>query len=419
MKTWILSFFGFVAFAIAAQAEVAPVAIRVPETKAWTGQRVTIYVELRAPGTFVGSPYFELPQIGGALLIKNGNPVTSSQQIEGATWFVQTHEFSLFSQRTGQLEIPAFSVSFSRREGFVGPATDVKAQTSPVELMIQRPPDTEQLGFLVTTESFDVTETWDIQPGPAQIGAMFKRTIIQRAQSLPGMALAPAPTTAPSGIKVYPGDPQTRDDLVRGNFLGERRETIAYLLQKPGSLTLPALRYVWWNPKLEKLQSITLPAATFEVTEPPTTATSSETAVIETVSVGNSWPSWLGIALIIALIVWQRGRLAEWIKRSWQRLNPPDRVAARQLLRACRSHDSATAAAAWSFWRNLQADDFRPGPELHAAVLAMQRHHFGPASVVVWSGDDLAQAFRRTLVVSKTSADYKPASALPELNPRH
>ena len=250
---------------------------------------MTIYVELRKAGmrsaartgAFEGTPY---SSCHGALLMKNGNPVTSSREIEGATWFVQTHESRCSRKEPAGSEIPAFPVSFSRREGFVGPATDVKAQTSPVELKIQRPPDTEQIGFLVTTESLDVTETWDMPPGPAQIGAMFKRTIVQRAQSLPGMALAPAPT-APSGIKVYPGNPQTKDDLARGEFLGERRETITYLLQKPGSLTLPALSYVWWNPKTEKLQSTTLPAATFEVAAPPAAATPAAAVAVRRV-----WP---------------------------------------------------------------------------------------------------------------------------------
>ena len=86
------------------------------------------------------------------------------------------------------------------------------------------------------------------------------------------MALAPASTTAPDGIRVYPGDAQTQDQLERGDFLGERRDTLTYLVQKPGTLELPALTYVWWNPKTEELQSTTLPAVTFEIAPPSATA---------------------------------------------------------------------------------------------------------------------------------------------------
>jgi hypothetical protein len=104
-----------------AQAEVAPVAVRAPDAKAWVGQRVPFYVELRATGSFAGVANFDLPQLPGTIIMKIGNPVVSSQEIEGQSWFVQTHEFALFSQKPGRLDMPAFAVRFSSRDGFTGP----------------------------------------------------------------------------------------------------------------------------------------------------------------------------------------------------------------------------------------------------------------------------------------------------------
>ena len=187
MRTRHLAILSVALLALAAQAEVAPVTVRMAAPKAWIGQRATLYIELRAPGSFVGTANFELPQIPSTLLMKIGNPVVSSRDIEGANWFVQTHEFALFSQKVGVLEVPAFPVTFSRREGFVGAASEVTAKTPTATIEIQRPPGSEQIGFLVTTESLEVTETWDSPPGPAKIGAIFKRTILQRASNLPGM----------------------------------------------------------------------------------------------------------------------------------------------------------------------------------------------------------------------------------------
>jgi len=413
MRSMLAAILSGVMLALAAHADVAPVAVRVPDAKAWVGQRATIYVELRAPGSFVGTANFDLPQIPGTLVMKIGNPVVSSKDIEGASWFVQTHEFALFSQKAGVLEIPAFPVSFSRREGYVGAATDVKAQTSPVSIKIQRPADSEQIGFLVTTESLDVTETWDTPPGPSQIGAIFKRTIVQRSQDLPGMALAPAPTAAPEGIKVYPGNAQTKDDLERGNFLGERRETITYLLQKSGPLTLPALSYVWWNPKKEKLQSRTLPAVTFEVAAPPAAPTPAAPAASR-----QTWAWLLVTVLVVGLSVWKGRRLAGWATRCWKKLNPPDHVAARRLLRACRHHDAAAAAAAWNMWKNTQATEFQPGTELRVAVLGLQRQLFGATPAANWQGDNLARAFSENPTATRASLSDELATVLPELNPQ-
>jgi len=154
-------FLSLIVFACGVRAEVAPVAVRVPEAKAWIGQRVPFFVELRAPGSFSGTASFDLPQLPGTLLMKMGSPVVSSQDLEGRSWFVQTHEFALFSQRPGMLAISAFAVRFAHREGFTGPATDVQAQSPGFKIEIQRPPDSGQVGFLITTESLEVTETWD------------------------------------------------------------------------------------------------------------------------------------------------------------------------------------------------------------------------------------------------------------------
>lgn len=412
MRTMRLAILSVTLLALAAQAEVAPVTVRMAAPKVWIGQRATFYIELLAPGSFVGAANFELPQIPGTLLIKMGNPVVSSKDIEGASWFLQTHEFALFSQKAGVLEVPAFPVTFSRQEGFVGPATEVKAKTPAARIEIQRPPGSEQIGFLVTTEALEVTETWDSPPGPAKVGAMFKRTILQRAPNLTGMALAPSPTTAPDGIKVYPGNAETNDKLERGDFLGERRETITYLLQKSGTLSLPALTYVWWNPKTQTLDSKTLPAVTFEVVAPP--AAPSPAA---TVTARRTWPWLLIAALVAGLGVWQRRRFAGWAMRGWEKLNPPDRVAARQLLRACRRNEAAPAATAWNAWRETQLTGFQPGPELRAAVLGLQRQLFGPECAAPWHGDGLARAFKKNPAAAETRFSHRPVSALPELNP--
>lgn len=399
-------------FPVCVLAEVSPVAVHMAASKAWIGQRATMYVELRAPGSFVGTASFELPQIPGTLLMKIGNPVVSSQDIEGANWFVQTHEFSLFSQKEGVLEIPAFPVTFSRQEGFVGPATEVQAKTPTAAIEIKRPPGSDGIGFLVTTESLDIREQWDQAPGPSQVGGMFKRTITQRAPNLPGMALAAAPAVVPEGIRAYPGSAETKDNFERDDFLGERRETITYLMEKPGTIALPAIIYVWWNPKTQTLESKSLPAVTFEVAAPP-----SASASAASVTTRRAWPWLLATALVVCSVVWQRRRLAGWAKRCKRTLNSPDRVAARQLLNACRHNDVALAATAWNAWRDTRGAEFQPGPALHSAVLDLQSQLFGPASAAQWHGDNLARTFAENLAAAKTNCTHKPASALPELNP--
>ena len=412
MRIFFLLLATSMALSFSASAEVAPVAVSVPNSKAWVGQRIPFYVELRARGTFSGTASFDLPQIPGTLVIKIGEPVVGTAELEGESWFVQQHEFALFSQRAGPLKIPPFSVRFSRREGYTGPAFDLREQTTAIAFEIQRPPGSEATGFLITTESLDITETWNPAPGPAQVGALFKRTIRQRSSQIPGMALAPAASTAPDGIRIYLGNAATNDKLARGEFLGERSETITYLLQKPGALELPALTYVWWNPKTEKLESKTLPAVSFDVAAAPATASD------KLVTTSSHMWLWLLPVILISLLIWQKNFLLQIIKQLWQTANPPSKQAARKLLRACRQDNDSAANAAWLDWRKIQDSGFQADPELSITIIELQRHIFGPASTESWHGEELARSFNKHLSNQQSRPCQQSKPTLPQLNPQ-
>jgi hypothetical protein len=394
-------------------AEVAPVSIRVPEARAWTGQRLPFFVELRARGSFAGAAGFSLPEIPRSVILKVGNPVVSSEQIEGESWFVQAHEFALFSQQSGTVEIPSFPVRFGSREGFTGPVVEEEGMVPASQVEIRRPPGTEDLGFLITTESLEVVETWEPLPGPAMVGAVFKRTIVQRSEGMTGMALAAAPVTEPDGIRIYPGQAEVRDKLERGDFLGERRETITYLLQEPGRRELPPLTYVWWDPKQEEIQSRELPAVVLEVAPDPAAENEDAAAVEER----RAW-WWIPVvaAIMAGLLVWRRDWLSSLLARWRAILKPPERVAARALLRACRQANAADAQSAWHQWCRTQDSRFQPGPELSSAVLNMQRSRFGPAPSGTWQGSDLARAFVAHREAQRTIRQRKRSPGLPPLN---
>ena len=412
MKTLIVLVICFLASVTGVLAEFRPATVTVPESRAWIGQRVRFSVELRAPGPFSGTAAFELPRMQGVLLMKIGNPLVGSEEIDGASLMVQTHEFAVFTQQAGILEVPAFTVRFAHKEGFTGPTVEVQAEVPGWQVEIQRPPAGEPLGFLITTEALEVSETWEPQPGSARVGTMFKRTIVQQAEQIPGMALAPAPTAAPEGVRLYPGEPEIEDKLERGEFLGKRRDMLTYLLTQAGKVTLPALTYVWWNPKTLTLETKILPAVSFDVSPAPGATVSGNASAGRIV-----WPYWVAAIMAVGLGAWQRSRLAGWGRKYRIILNSPDRKAERDLFHACRQHDARAAENAWIAWRNMQGIAFLPDPELHTAVLALQRQLFGPRPVPAWQGDVLARAFRNHLDKMKVHRACRAVgAALPELN---
>ncbi|QDV59232.1 BatD family protein [Rosistilla oblonga] len=404
-----------VTFAAAAPAaDDDPVSIDVPNKEAWMGQRLPIFVQLRGNGPFVGAASFSIPEIPRALLVKVGSPVVSSEEKGDTSWFMQTHEFALFSQAAGKVTIPAFEVRFTHRDGFTGPQQEHVEQVPATDLQIKRPVGLPESVFLVTTEKLEITESWTPEPGSAKQGDVFRRTIAQTAQQTSGMALAPPPTTAPEGISVYVGKPTVDDKTQRGEFSGTRSDTITYMLKGAGTLTIPGIKYIWWNPKSEEFGTKTLPAVTFEVAAAPKPAPPPPPP-----------PSRMRIALaafllfsLLGVAIWQFDRIRSWTKTLWRRLNPADRVAARHLIRACHRNDAAAAEAAWTDWQNTQPASYQPSAELFATAAELHRTRYGQRAEAsaAWQGQPLAQAFRKATATSSATQNQQPP--LPPLNPR-
>jgi len=380
------------------------VKLDVPKTEAWTGQSLPFFIELRAAGSFTGTPSFDLPQIPGTVILKLGSPVLGSKTDGDTEVFTQRHEFALFSQARGSVELPPITVRFSHRKGYTGPSFDETSQTDSAELSIQRPPGSEDLGFLVTTGSLVIDETWDPQPGSVKTGAVFKRTIVQRAEGMSGMALAPAPDTGPVGIRVYTADPEINDRIDRGTFSGERRETLTYLVQQAGQHTLPAIRYVWWNPETKTLESKTLPELSFTATAPPVPPEKPS-------PVRFLW--WLLPVAMLGAGVRFRKPIAVLARRVRDGIDPPARRADRAFLRACSRNDASAAALAWAMRRAMPPEP-RVDETFDRELGMLHRQRYGSEPSQHWSGRALAEAYRSSRRVRRTA---RVTEALPPLNP--
>ncbi|MEM9237090.1 MAG: hypothetical protein AAGB14_09950 [Verrucomicrobiota bacterium] len=378
----------------------------VPKPESWTGQRLPFFIELRAEGTFSGSASFDLPEIPETVVIRIGNPVLSSETKDDTEVFVQRHEFALFSQANGSLELPPITARFSHKKGYSGPDFDAVVNTGDAQLTINRPPDSEALSFLITAETLEIKETWNPEPGPVKTGTVFKRSITQSADQQSGIALMPAPLTAPEGVRVYPGSPSVSDETERGQFKGSREETITYLVQEPGLHTLPEIRYAWWNPVKEELESRTLPAITFSATAPPPPPEKPSPARY----------LWLVVAaLLMTLAFTLRRQLQQAFQQILERINPPSRRQSRAFLKTCAQNDPEAARAAWSRLRSLHPG-LLPGPELAAALMTLEKRFYGASAPrEAWSGQALATAWRKTL--ETTNLQPESPSALPTLNP--
>ncbi|MAT13717.1 MAG: hypothetical protein CMJ46_00420 [Planctomyces sp.] len=392
-------------------AEVRPATLKVKDQPYWVGQRVPFTIELRAQGSFTGTASFSFPDLPRAWIMEAGNPVVSSEEVDDQSWFVQTHDFALFSQQEGKIEIPAFDVRFSHRDGFTGPSTDQTAKVPATTITIERPEGVDSDSFLVTTTSLKIEESWDPEPGKLKQGDVAHRTITQDADQMTGMALTPPPELSLNGIRVHVAPPEVTDQTERGEFRTKRVDRITYVFQEPGVHSIPAINYVWWNPDQKSVSSTTLPEVTFDVAA--TVAQEQET-VASTPRTG--W--YLAVIfffVFVALLFWHWQTVCRCYRDLKRWLFPPKHVAARRLIKACRHNDANSARVAWWEWRGTQPEHPPITASFRDAIVELERTFYGPDSPANWTGRNLETSFRDYLQTSRNKTT-ESENYLPEMN---
>jgi hypothetical protein len=383
----------------------------------WVGQRVTLKVELLTTTFFAGAPVFQLPTIPQALLMQiEDHPVLSTEQVDDTTYNVQQHELALFMLRPGVYSVPPFTVRFASAPRYGEPPVEHQLTTQAIQVEARLPPGAEHLPSLISTRELRVTQTWQPQPEQAHVGDAFTRTITLMAPDVPGMIFPPLPLAQVEGLAVYPKPPVVQDQVERGTFIGQRIQTVTYVCERPGPVTLPALIIPWWDVEEQQLQQVTLPTLTLQIVAPR-----------------RGWPWWtIGAGLVLALgagLCWRQRHtvLAAWGR--WQaRRQASEAGYFAHLHQACRTGDAVAAYNALLHWLDCLhrgpgsatlVDDLltrHPNEDLRRHVEALENAVLRRDTS--WNGTALAEALHRVRWERRQREAPMENARLPTLNPR-
>jgi hypothetical protein len=384
----------------------------------WVRQRVAIKVELLTTTFFSGAPVFEIPALPQAILMQvEDRPVLGTEQIDDTTYNVQQHELALFVLQPGVHEVPPFTVRFASTPRFGEPPVEHRLITKALHVEVRLPPGAEHLPGLLSTRALRLTQTWQPEPGKvARLGDAFTRTLTLSAPDVPGMVFPPLPLARTDGLTVYPQPPVVQDQTERGAFTGQRTQTVTYVCERPGAITLPALNLPWWDIEHQQLMQATLPGLTLEIVA------------------ASHWRPWwvVGAGLLLAagaMVCWRKRHA---LLRTWQRRQAQHRTSEAgyfaQLQQACRAGDAVAAYNALLRWLDclhhgpgsatlvddLLADHADADLQHHTAALQEAVLH----RAMHWDGTGLAAALHRTRRQRQRSATATADVRLPALNPQ-
>ncbi len=240
------------------------------------------------------------------------------------------------------------------------------------------------------------------------------------------MVFPALPVAEVDGLAAYAQPPVFRDLQERGDFTGERVETVTYVCEREGTFTLPALVIPWWNLADEKLERIELAAVTFEVTASPLWGE----AATRTSSVAAGLWRWAGVIFVFHVVgfflSWRyRKPVTAWVLAYRARRAESEAAYFARLQRACRQGEARAA------WNALMRWLEKINPSTEAATIAgfLRAHPEAELDKQLtllqaaaiegrtdWSGSDLLTPLRR-VGAGRRRASTSAKPALPDLNP--
>lgn len=244
----------------------------------WTGQQITLNLDLKTTGFSFSDTHFNLPEVSGAFLMQTDTTtIKLTEKIDSIDWQIIRYPFALYPQKAGKLEIPPIAVRFSTSAGFGSPQKAFEFQTSPLELSITLPPGVKEGDLVVTTGSFELDYDWQPATGTARPGDAFTLTVTRRADDISAMLLPPLPAFRSAGLAAYPQAPEISDKTNRGDLTGERIDKIIWVTEKSGQYEIPGIRFQWWDPLKRELKQQIVPGMSLDILSSPSDGTVSET----------------------------------------------------------------------------------------------------------------------------------------------
>jgi hypothetical protein len=211
-----------------------------------------------------------------AVVEKLGNDRSFQTARNGLSYSVIERRFALFPQKSGEFNSDPIVfdgnvVDPNQHDGifmfnpFSRPSHHLRVRSNTVAFSVKPIPAGYAVGQWLPASKLQLEEHWSSNPPTFTVGEPITRTVVETAGGLTSSQLPALDGGTLDGFKLYPDQPQLKDDNDDAGVTGRREQKIAYIPTRPGDVTLPAIEVKWWNTGLNKEEVASLPVRHFTV----------------------------------------------------------------------------------------------------------------------------------------------------------
>ncbi|MBA8820041.1 hypothetical protein BRY73_20985 [Ochrobactrum sp. P6BS-III] len=316
------------------------------------GQQVHLVLNVLAPGFFTSPPQFPLFALPHALVtLPDERSQNVTDTINGVQFSGIQKRYSIIPQVSGSYSIPAIEISFDYLED--GNRKHTTATSAPMSFSVDAAQQDGQPEF--AAGSLELTQSFDRPPDKLQTGDALVRTLTITATDTVAITIPPVNVGTSQGLDQYVKPATVADNVPAGRQTASRRvETIVYTASKPGTFTLPAVSYHWFDVQSQQVQIATLPVTT--VTVAPNTAKSATPVEPADKNMPSRQVLWilalavLLVAVVLAVALRYRARLSKLLHKWNERRRNSIGRQKRQTLRIIKTANYPQINAALEAW---------------------------------------------------------------------
>lgn len=230
------------------------------------------------------------PDPGNTLVQRLGDDREYATTRNGRRYQVIERRYALFPQTSGTLELaaPVFDGEmpdasrrrtspfkrffgndlFSGRDPFedlMTPTRRVRVRGEPAELEVRPRPHAAHGAHWLPAEQLVLNGAWQPDAKDVQVGEPVTLVLDIQAQGLTGGQLPSLAPESVDGFNVYPDQAQRQTDSGDAGVTGHLQQKIAFLPERAGALTLPAIEVRWWDTRANRERVATLPGRVLQV----------------------------------------------------------------------------------------------------------------------------------------------------------
>ncbi|MBS2212476.1 BatD family protein [Carboxylicivirga mesophila] len=323
--------------------------VSVSPRSVYVGQPSRYSVKIYTDTWFTDGAEFAPFNLGDAFVVPAANQV-GSERINGKTYSYVEYNYWIYPYNEGELNLPQQKVVVhSPAPGQFKASPQVKITAAKTLNVIGNPPNVDADNWVVA-QSMSRKDSWSRPVKTIKVGEVLERTVDIQAYGTMAAFMPSLDWGTAEGISIYPqtANLTTETPDRTSAIIASEKQTVAYLFEKEGVVTIPAVELGYWNVKQHRWIDRSLPAIQIEVLPNEdlsvlashkemlgATLEEDETPLVEEQTATSTWMKllkWMIFLVAAALFIFMFMRMIKWLIRINIKRRQSEAYAYRKLL---------------------------------------------------------------------------------------